>query len=113
MNSSNALAHLTPKPEPSQVVLYLGLPNRRQKQKLPMGPCHGSQRSQRDQGVEWLMSRVGPGTGAPVGPGLWPGREPCLASSLRSPARAPAARADPHLTGEIQTPSGRSPHGKS
>lgn len=96
---------LWPLSQSPQVALYLGLPNWEQKQRLPTGPCHGSQRFQRDQGVELLTPKVGLGTRATVGPGLWQGQEPCLASSLSSLsslARSPDARADPHLTGEIQ-----------
>lgn len=64
---------------PSQsplVALYLGLPNREQKQGLPAGPCHGSQTYRRDQGVGLLGSKVGLGTRATVGPGLGKGERP-------------------------------------
>lgn len=56
----------------------------------------------------WSGPESALGTRVAVGPGLWQGQEPCLASSLSSPASIPAAGADPSLTGEIQRPSGRS-----
>lgn len=44
------------------VVLYLGLPNREQKQSLLTGPGHGSQTNRRGQGMGLLGSKVGLGT---------------------------------------------------
>lgn len=99
---------LAPEPEPSGCIIlgvaYLGAETEATHWAMSLGHAM-VQRFQRDQGVELLTSKVGPGTRATVGPKLWQGQEPYLASSLSSLsslARSPAARADPHLTGEIQ-----------